>query len=113
MPQINVVAPLRCDRCSGQSYLTAQIPHPSYVYPELQPGLGMLTFHLCPHCDKNDARAHGLLAYFAFHSMIDAESLEDFAALVNEWVQSLSVTRAVDPASFQADVDAYHKGEYD
>lgn len=113
MPHIEIAEALSCERCGGESYLMAQIPHPSYLYPNLQPKSGMITFQLCPQCDRENSHAHGLLAYFACYGVAGSDDSQGFATLVNEWITSLSVTRIVDPDLFDADVDAYRRGEFD
>lgn len=111
--QVEVVQTLPCQRCKEPAYLTVQVPHPGYLYPERQPEFGMVTFSLCPRCDTVNPRTHGLLAYFAVHTTVDAGTAEGFAALLTEWLAGLTQTRTVSPEAFEADVAAYHRGEYD
>ncbi len=90
-----------------------RIAHPSYLYPHLQPEKGMVTFDLCPQCDKDNPQAQGLLAYFACYGAITPEALETFVVLSQQWVRSLSTPRSVTAELFEADVDAYHRGEFE
>jgi hypothetical protein len=113
IPQINVVEALRCDRCSGQPYLTAQIPHPSYLYPELQPEFGMLTFHLCPRCDDTDPAAQGILAFFTAYPSVTPDTAEVFSRLLEEWVGRVAVPPAVSPEAFEQDLAAFRRGDLD
>lgn len=111
--QVDSSGDLPCPRCSGTSYLTVQIPHPSYLYPQDRPVSAMINFRLCPRCDADNPHAHGLLAYFACHGTVRADDIDGFASLVNEWVSSLSVIPKVTPEKFEADVNAYRRGEFD
>lgn len=68
---------------------------------------------LCPRCDVNAPEAQGLLAFFALHPAVEGGTVDEFAALVAEWVAVLPPPRVVDPAAFEEDVAAFLSGYFD
>lgn len=47
---------------------------------------GTRTVTLCPSCHRDDPAAQGVLAFFALHERITADSLDDAAPLIDEWI---------------------------
>jgi hypothetical protein len=88
-------------------YLLVRVPYPQggQSYSRVVP--------LCPRCDVDDPNSQALLAFFAFHSRAEAGAAEGFAALVEEWVQNLPPRPVVGDAAFDADVEAYRRGDFD
>lgn len=101
---IELLDDLPCNRCSGKSYLAVRIPHPTAP--------SMMTFTLCPRCDADNAKAHGLLAYFAYHSAVEADQLDDFAFLVLEWAHSLAQPSQVPPEKGEEDWKLFRSDDY-
>jgi hypothetical protein len=108
---VEIVETIPCHRCAGEAYLTVRYPHPGYLYPERQPTSGMITISLCAKCDAGVGSAHGILAYFAFHSTVQTVNAEELAVLIAEWLSALP--KGTTPEKFQEDLDAYHRGEFD
>jgi hypothetical protein len=68
---------------------------------------------VCPRCDSNEPSLQGLLAFFALHETLSDDTVEEFAALVNEMIHRLPPARTVDPAAFEAELAAWRRGEFD
>lgn len=86
--------------------LSVSAPHPRFP-------CSALTHTLCPRCNVDDAMAQGLLAYFTWTPVVDAVLSQTFARLVREWVQQIPEPPVVSPKAFEADVEAFHRGDFD
>lgn len=103
-----------CHRCRGSLYLLLRVPPELARWPAGALGEGTVRLvPLCPRCDRDEPSAQGLLAFFGVHQTISEENAADFAALVNEWVDQLPIPKTADPAAFERDVAAWHRGELD
>ena len=101
-----LVEPMACHRCLGPLLLAARMPHPrlaNCVY--IQP--------LCPRCHIDDPGAQGLLAFFAVHSAVDEKNARTFNELVRQWLDGVSPPGAVDAETFEREIEAWHRGEFD
>lgn len=99
-----------CHRCDGELYLSVRVPHPHYMKAPGQPGR-IRVATLCPRCDVGNTQAHPLLAFFAVHSRVDDENAQEFADLVQAWVESLPPPREVDIEALEAEIAAWRNGE--
>ncbi|WP_213454111.1 DUF6300 family protein [Rhizomonospora bruguierae] len=97
-----------CARCSGAAYLTATIPHPGWDSPVGRRFAGSRTIALCPRCDAHDPASQGLLAYFAIHGEVTADTADTFAVLVRAWVSAPRPT-GVDPRVLDREIEAWHR----
>ena len=104
----------RCPRCGGKLHVLLRVPPDLARWPagSLSEGT-MRLVPLCPHCDKEEPSAQGLLAFFVVHTAIDDENVADFAALVSEWVHHLPPPQRVDPVAFERDIAAWRRGDFD
>lgn len=97
---------LPCGTCGTQLLLSASLPHPRLF--------GATFIHtLCPRCHANDDAAQGLLAYFAVTPVADSNTVHTLGALIQEWVSRIPDPPFLDPEAFEADVAAWHRGEFD
>lgn len=100
-----VVKPLHpCHRCGGELYLAVTAPHPT------MPGDRLMV--LCPQCDADDPDAQELLAWFAIYSVVDTSDLADLEVRVGHWVAAMQ-ERPTGVYDLDADVEAWHRGDYD
>ena len=97
---------LPCADCGTQLLLSASLPHPRL------PG-AIFTHTLCPRCHANDDSSQGLLAYFAVTPVAESNTIGTLGALIEEWISCIPAPPLVAPEAFEADVAAWHRGDFD
>ncbi|MFD6563062.1 DUF6300 family protein [Micromonospora profundi] len=95
-----------CPTCSSETILAADRPHPRFPAT-------MYRSYLCPICDRDDPAASGLLAFFAVHPVIDSTTFDTFRVLAQEWLDRLPDPPLVSEQDFDADVEAWRRGDFD
>jgi hypothetical protein len=102
-----VVAPaLVCPACAGRVLLSVDLPHPRFPWSTCR-------HWLCPRCQVNADADQGLLAFFAVSPVADLDCSDTLAVLVQQWLARLPAPPMVSPEAFEADVAAFHRGEFD
>jgi hypothetical protein len=104
--KIKLAPELSCPTCGAHLLMSASVPHPRFR-------CSTFTHNLCPRCNVDDAAAQGLLALFAWAPVVDAVSSRTFVRLVQEWVQQNPDPPVVSPEAFEADVEAFYRGDFD
>lgn len=74
-----------CPSCRREGVLSATVPH-TITNGRGQKISGRATAVLCETCDIDDPEAGALIAYFAVHGSISAETFEQGSALVSAWL---------------------------
>lgn len=74
-----------CPSCRREGVLSATVPH-TITKASGQQVTGRATAVLCESCDIDDPDAGALIAYFAVHGSISAETFEQGSALVSAWL---------------------------
>jgi hypothetical protein len=97
-----------CPKCDGELYMVVQVQQ-GFAFD----GPRNVPITLCPRCHADDPRSQALLAFFAFHSRIEAPDADEFAPLVEEWVRSRLESGGVNPATLDEDMRAHRWGEFD
>lgn len=91
---------LHCRRCGRELLLAVQVP----TTMSLPTGdvVCLRTVELCPHCDRDDRPAQGVLAYFAVYGRIERATVDDAAPVLREWLVHIA---ANPPTYSDADLD--------
>jgi len=74
-----------CPACSRPGILSATVPH-SVVNARGEQITDQALAVLCETCDIDDPEAGPLIAYFAVHGQISAETFDQGSALVSAWL---------------------------
>ena len=98
-----------CPHCGTSALLAAQVPH-GWDNPDGTATKGTITTLLCERCDADKPAAAALITYFHVHGQIDAGTVGEAAALIQEWVEGTTIPSA-DLAQLDAEVHAWRRGE--
>lgn len=103
MPEIQVdsTGELVCHRCAGPLVLTVRMPH-SFIRADGHVVSGQRAVGLCVRCDRDDAAAQGVLAFFTVYEEITEDTVHDVGPVLMEWVNHLV---AHPPACTDTDLD--------
>lgn len=112
LPNVTIVTSgeLACQRCAGPALLAVRVPADDPHHDT-----GHTHAQLCRSCDVDQPEAQGLLAFLAFYDTISVEHADEFHQLLSEWVRRRRDTPRpqIDPRDFDADVDAWMRGDFD
>jgi len=98
-----------CPRCGRQGLLAADIPH----------GLedvggtathGTIPVVLCSACDHDSPTAGPLIVYLLVHEQVTVENLQECAALIRLWADSITIP-AANAEALEAETSAWRQGE--
>ena len=67
---------------------------------------------LCQVCDVDDPAGGPIIVFFLVHEQVTHETAEQFLGLAHTWIAQLDVP-AFDAEAFEADLAAWHAGEFD
>jgi hypothetical protein len=101
-----------CPKCGQLGILAAWMPHgwDNANGAHLVEGKALVL--LCNTCSRDDRDAAPLLTFFDVHGELTEESIDHFVPLVRAWLQRAQVQQ-VDSEDFEADVQAWQRGEFD
>jgi hypothetical protein len=89
--------------------LSAQVPH-DVTGADGRTAQGHLTVVLCPSCDAGDPRGGPLVTFFHVHGQVTAETLQEAAALIQQWAESITIP-PVDMALLDQEHQAWRRGD--
>lgn len=98
-----------CPRCGGQALLSAQVPH-NLVGSDGRITQGHVIVVLCPSCDADDPRGGPLVTFFHVHGQVTADTLQEAAALIQQWAESITIP-PVDMALLDQEHQAWRRGD--
>lgn len=97
--RLDACPPHRCHRCGGPVELRVELPDPDWPG-----GAAKRVLILCRHCDQGRGSAAGLLAFLTYHPQINHDNLDEFTALLIDWLSRHGIT--VDAQTARAAVTA-------
>ena len=98
-----------CPRCGQQGLLTAHVPH-DLDSADGTTTRGSIPVVLCAACDHDSPTAGPLIIYLLVHEQITTETLNECAALIQRWADSLAIP-PVNAEMLDADIIAWRRGE--
>jgi hypothetical protein len=98
-----------CLRCGTIALLTAGMPH-GLTEQDGTVTRSTIPVLLCPVCDTDKPSAAPLITYFNVHGQVDAGTIEECAALIQAWVDSIAVP-PLDHAQLDEEIRAWHQGD--
>jgi hypothetical protein len=105
-PQWRSMPETPCHRCGADLYGVATMPHPTMP--------GHRTLPLCPRCDAADPAAHGLLAFFAVHGEVTADTAGEFNRLAAGWLEAvLARPTGISGEQVEREAGAWRRGDFD
>lgn len=98
-----------CPRCGTPALLFADVPH-GWTSPDGSVTRGTIPVVLCPACDADEPGAAALITYFNVHGQVDAGSVQECAALIQAWVDSITIP-PLDETRLNEEIRVWQQGE--
>jgi Family of unknown function (DUF6300) len=98
-----------CPRCGGQGLLSAQVPH-EVAGLDGRITQGHVIVVLCSSCDAADLCGGPLVTFFHVHGQVTAETLQEAAALIQQWAEGITIP-PVDMAMLDQEYQAWRHGD--